>query len=656
MRYTLLTICLFLVFRVCAQSTQYDSLVSEYNSAANDRDRFDLVISLLVQPNQTREVYESWFGKAHELANSIDNDTLRIRALSLNGRRQLYSGEDADGLKQMIEGMRIAENMKDSSMMAGIHYMIGAYYFWKQDQRLAQEHFEKSLKIYPVIGSQTGRASSLMGLAIMLQDKGEFEEALKCHQEGIEIRKKENQHRALPTAYTNLSELYIVMGDTTNALLYLEKSIRLSDSLGITASKVYASFLKGEFLTDQNRAEEAIPDLEYAIAWWEEKKSLKELPRALKKLATAYKMVGDYQKSVAVLEKMTLVKDSLFNEAKMTAVQDIETKYETEKKEIELAKRTKEKEWAKKETELVKEQEKTQRIVFIIVAILLVVNAVYFFSRYKKQKKDKLLIEAQKLQIEARSQEIEDSINYAKRIQTAVLPSDSRIQSYGLDSFILYKPKDIVAGDFYWFEQKGDTLLFAAADCTGHGVPGAMVSMICNNALNRSVREFDLENPGKILDQTREIVIQEFEKSEEEVKDGMDIALCALSSNASGKAVLQYAGAHNPLWIIRNETGELEEVKADKQPVGKSDKRNLFTSHKFELSKGDIFYIFSDGFADQFGGERGKKYKSANFKRLLISVHKEPLSTQRKLIEEAFYDWKGSLEQLDDVCVIGMRV
>jgi serine phosphatase RsbU (regulator of sigma subunit) len=216
---------------------------------------------------------------------------------------------------------------------------------------------------------------------------------------------------------------------------------------------------------------------------------------------------------------------------------------------------------------------------------------------------------------------------------------------------VLYKPKDIVAGDFYWMEPLEEQVLFAAADCTGHGVPGAMVSVVCNNGLNRSVREYGLTDPGKILDRTREIVIQEFEKSEEEVKDGMDIALCALQGTT-----LAYAGAHNPLWIVRNGSTEIEEIKANKQPIGKYDDPLPYTTHRIELQPGDTFYIFSDGYADQFGGERGKKLKSSNFKKLLLSLQQEPMKKQQTLIAEEFERWKGNIEQLDDVCVIGVRV
>ena len=245
--------------------------------------------------------------------------------------------------------------------------------------------------------------------------------------------------------------------------------------------------------------------------------------------------------------------------------------------------------------------------------------------------------------------EITDSIDYAKRIQSAILPPSRIVKEYLEDSFILYTPKDVVAGDFYWMRNENDKILFAAADCTGHGVPGAMVSVVCSMALNRAVREYGLTDPGEILDKTRSIVVREFEKSDEEVKDGMDIALCTLKGNK-----LQYAGAYNPLWIVRK--GELLETKANRWPIGLTRDPKPYTTHSIDLEKGDVIYIFTDGFVDQFGGEKGKKLKVQGFKKLLLSMHDKPMQEQRAAINDAFFDWMGNLEQLDDVCLIGVRV
>jgi len=267
--------------------------------------------------------------------------------------------------------------------------------------------------------------------------------------------------------------------------------------------------------------------------------------------------------------------------------------------------------------------------------------------------------------------EIQDSINYAKRIQKAILPSLTSIRNVLPECFILYTPKDVVAGDFYWFEKTtpkspsngGGTgvVLIAAADCTGHGVPGAMVSVICNNSLNRSFREYQLTQPNHILDKTREIVIAEFEKSEEEVKDGMDISMVSINMEKKFEGdyahlEISWSGANNPLWVVRKYSSEVEEYKGDKQPIGKYSSPKPFTSHSIKIYEGDTFYLFTDGFADQFGGPKGKKFMYKAFKELLLSIQKMSMDEQKNYLEKSLLKWKGNLEQIDDICIIGVKL
>lgn len=255
----------------------------------------------------------------------------------------------------------------------------------------------------------------------------------------------------------------------------------------------------------------------------------------------------------------------------------------------------------------------------------------------------------QKTVIEEKNKDIQDSINYAKRIQQAILPNEKIVKQYIPEHFIYYKPKDVVAGDFYWFEHLNEVSLIAAADCTGHGVPGAMVSMVCSNALNRAVKEFGMKEPGKILDKTRDLVLETFAKSGENIKDGMDISLLCFNS---GK--VWWTGAHNPLWYVEN--GVLKELKGDKQPVGASDHNKPFTSHAIELPKGSMIYLITDGYADQFGGKDGKKFKYRRLSDLLVKISSLPLEEQKSQLNNTFEEWKGDRDQVDDVCIIGVRV
>lgn len=300
-------------------------------------------------------------------------------------------------------------------------------------------------------------------------------------------------------------------------------------------------------------------------------------------------------------------------------------------------------------------------------------------------------ISVQKDIIEAKNLELTDSIVYAERIQKAILPPDERVQNLLQDAFVLYKPKDIIAGDFYFLEtvEDQDRIIFAAADCTGHGVPGAIVSVICNNALQRSLRENHMIHPANILNHSRDLIVHEFDKGGKDVKDGMDIALVSIPQIRTDAFEIEYAGANNAIWILRSKEGDansmvysrnkesttiapnrendthvLFEIKPDKQPIGKYIDPQPFVNNKIKVQKGDTLYVFSDGFADQFGSfdhgkpdkKGGKKLKTANFKKMILSIQELSIKDQKEYLDSAFEKWRGNIEQIDDVCVIGMRL
>jgi serine phosphatase RsbU (regulator of sigma subunit) len=273
------------------------------------------------------------------------------------------------------------------------------------------------------------------------------------------------------------------------------------------------------------------------------------------------------------------------------------------------------------------------------------------FERTKELETEKKEVEKQKQLIEEKNKEITSSIQYALRIQTAILLPSRIVKKYLADSFIVYIPKDIIAGDFYWIETIDDLVLFAACDSTGHGVPGAMVSVVCHNALNRAVREFNLFKPSDILDKTAKIVFESFSKSEDEIKDGMDVSLCVLNTKTK---TLEWAGAKNPLWLIKN--GEFTEAKADKQSIGITEVVQPFTNHQFRLNKGDNIYIFSDGFADQFGGEDKSKLNRKRFKELIKSNQHLPLHDQGVALEKFMTGFRKNTGQTDDILVMGVKV
>ena len=255
--------------------------------------------------------------------------------------------------------------------------------------------------------------------------------------------------------------------------------------------------------------------------------------------------------------------------------------------------------------------------------------------------------------LEKQHKEIKDSIKYAKRIQNAILPNVEIMKSTFKDCYVLYMPKDIVAGDFFWMEKVGESIYFAAADCTGHGVPGAMISVICSNALSKALLEDGLRNTGKILDKTRELVIKSLAKSGEDIYDGMDISLCCLNLKTK---ILYSSGANNPVLILKKEASDFVIVEGDRQPIGLYNHAKPFKENKTQLKKGDKIYIFTDGYQDQFGGIKGKKLMSKKFKKLILDSNQLSMSQQKETLENQFNDWRGDLEQIDDVCVIGVEI
>ncbi len=284
-----------------------------------------------------------------------------------------------------------------------------------------------------------------------------------------------------------------------------------------------------------------------------------------------------------------------------------------------------------------------------VVPITLLIYAVWTHTLTIGKAREK--ITQQKNEIQNKNKDITDSINYARHLQDALLPTKEAINALFPSAQVYYRPKDIVAGDFYWIEKSGDKIFIAAADCTGHGVPGAMVSVVCSGALTRSVREFGLHVTGVILDKTRELVVETFGQNNSGVSDGMDISLLCIDTSTG---VITWSGANNPIWICDGK--EVREIKGDKQPIGESMNYSPFTTHSIEAEKASWLYLITDGLADQFGGPSGKKLRYKPIMQTFISSHRATPDERHKKLDQLFLDWKGNLEQVDDICIVAIAI
>ena len=604
------------------------------------------------------------------------------------------SGYANDAIKLYQETLIIQTELDNKDGIATILNNLANIYDDKGNIPKALEFYQNSMEIRVKIGDLSGVASTLNNLAYLYTKLEEYDMAIESFTESLEMSIELEDDRYVSLALNNLGYVYQKQGDLVKSEKYHQESlairIKIDDLKGIAMSnnmlgmvakdnleynkaldffkvslKIYSdnNSLKGVGTTLSNIGETYILKGNYLEADKCIQQSLDiatelgyplDIQIAAEMLTEINKQKGDWKKAIEMYELFILMKDSLKNieNNKLIIKQNLQKEYEKMTLADSLL-TAEEKKVTDAEIETHKaqiDQEQTKRYALYGGLAIVILFGVLMFNRFLVSQKKNSLIQEQKEIVQKKNKEILDSINYAKRIQSAILPASDTINQHLKDNFILYKPKDIVAGDFYWLEIKNGKTLFAVADCTGHGVPGAMISVVCNNGLNRSVREHGLTDPGKILDKTREIVIQEFSKSgEEEMADGMDISLCSIEGNK-----MQWAGANNPLWIIRK--GELLETLPNRQPIGNYPFPEPFLTHEITLEKDDRLYLLSDGFPDQFGGVKGKKYKVKNLKKLLISISHNPMYEQQGILNTVYEDWRADLEQIDDICILGLKI
>jgi serine phosphatase RsbU (regulator of sigma subunit) len=586
--------------------------------------------------------------------------------------------------------MQIAEEtlLGKSNQLGELHLNKGLTLILLEKYGEASVALQDALKIFFELNnnSKISETYNLMAKNNLL--KQDFGKVIEQCNESIEYAKQSNDLQNLAAAYLILSETYAANNDFVNSQKYYKLYVSTKESYDklVTAkansysqkqaeTKIILQKVESDIIESEMREMELLNAIMTANQKEQENIVLKQENELRQK-----DLVNKQLEKEQIQRNLLLMQEQLENE--QLQVKYIEEQNEKERQQAEnndnknkLELLNTQKEASDKQNQLNTLELKATKnrqmmfIVIMIIMILFIAFMVYFIVRFRKQnkiiEKNNIIIQQtnaelvgtieqvniQKALIETKNEEITDSIAYAKRIQNAILPHDSLIGKCLGENFIFYRPKDIVAGDFYWLSDEAGSVLFAVADCTGHGVPGAMVSVVCHAALTRSIREFKLTQPNEILNKVRELVLETFERSGEGVNDGMDIALCNFNPKSR---VLKYAGANNGIFVIRN--GALIELKADKQPIGKFIQAKPFTHQEIQLEKGDQLYLYSDGFADQFGGEKGKKLKSQTFKEMLIQHRDEAMSTQRAILENAFDKWRGELEQIDDVCVMGIRI
>ncbi len=631
------------------------------------------------QIKQANEIYLSNPDSSFQLCKSIENELkkttnneLLLAKTNLCKTRYLTLKAKFEEASEILNSIiPVFESKNELSLIAKCYSMKSIIANKIREITNAIEYNQKAFNFYKKAENLEGQIATLTNRSFIFINFELFDSAYSTLNKLFFYETKmTNKDRYF--FYQNFGNYYTETGDFDNAIPNFKKAITFAEKENLTDSRVTALTLISIPYRKKKEYDIALEYITESIDLAQQNNFIYELNEAYDELILIYESKNDFKK--AYLTK--LVNDSISNEIYNVEKINRINQFENQLKLAEKEKVITQQQLTLKEEQLhhSKAKSKITTLLFVVIlCLLLIVFITIIFYRAKKLNQkinaQKEEIELQKVIVEVKNKEITSSISYAKRIQNAILPPISLINDLLANSFILYLPKDIVAGDFYWMQKNGDTILFAVADCTGHGVPGAMVSVVCDNALNRATRELNLKQPSKILDAVSEIVIETFAKSETDVKDGMDIALCSLRFNAQDStlkenketlnsehktaALLEYAGANNSLYLIRD--GELIETKADKQPIGKSLKKHPFTNHTIEIQKNDAIYLFSDGYADQFGGSKGKKFMHKAFKQMLITYSSLPIKEQEDAIKSTFFKWKESHEQVDDICILGVK-
>jgi serine phosphatase RsbU (regulator of sigma subunit)/Tfp pilus assembly protein PilF len=548
------------------------------------------------------------------------SDSIRIGTLLLN-IGVVYSEQTStydSAINYYLRAIEIGEDLNDQYIVGVSTLNMGQVYMEKEDLDSALYYIEKSLII---IKSSNYIAMALNLMGSIYSEEGDYQKALTYHQDALEMARKDNAQREMVGILLGLASVYDNLENQTRAIEYYKEAEVLAEEIGLN----------------------------------------EELSSAYEGLATNYAEIQDFPNAYTYLSRQNEIEDIIYRIESENVTNELINSYQMEKKQDEIT-------LLEQEAEIDQLKNKRQRAIiissgFLGLILLAVILAVLSRMKYIRRTNEK---------INKQKEMITDSITYAQRIQSAILPSQEVMEELLPDHFVLYKPKDIVSGDFYWIKEVQDHLVIVGADCTGHGVPGAFMSMLGITMFNDLIGDNCFDAPGAILDRLRvnvkEMLVQQGRSDEQ--KDGMDLAIAVYNRTTRE---IHFSGANNPLYILRKKSvpeqidlepfasvdnGEfrLFELKGDKQPIGTHWEETPFRTTSVKLRDEDSFYMFSDGYIDQFGGEHRKKFKSMNFKKLLLSLQGESMDTQRQKLEETFDQWRGPNEQLDDIIVLGVKI
>lgn len=620
-----------------------------------------------------------YFGRAKDVFEAINYKKGVANMLNSIGVIYNNGGDDIKATDYYLRSLRISEEINDSLRVCTALLNIGLIYSKKEitwDQ--AKEYYLRALGISEKLGYMDAIGTLTVNLGELLFKKGDYKEALVYFEDAIKSYQKTNSGN-IPYTLISIGKLYSKWEDYPNAIKYHKRALKI-------ASESNSKLEMGQAMLELAKTYQQKGDIQEALSYYKEAEYLAgeiganyELKEIFGGTAQAFSDSRDYEKAYRYQLMESNMKDSLFSQTSQLQINQLLSKYQLESM-------LKQNEILKRDASLREAQARQQKIVifFLVLGFFSICIFLVFIARannHKKKANEALntvngelnvaldTVNLQKKQIEEAHEEITASIRYAKYIQSSVLPKPEQMACNLGEYFILHRPKDIVSGDFYWVSHNSGKTIIAVADCTGHGVPGAFMSMLGMTLLNEIVNKESVTTPGAILDRLRAEVTRSLKQKGErfEQKDGMDITICTIDKDSMK---LQFAGAINPMYIIRksgfenagilhNESKDgvmLLEMKGDMMPIGIVDDMENFATHEINIFKEDSFYMFSDGFPDQFGGPDHKKFSYRRLRETLVKTNHGAMSDQKTGMENVLKEWMGSNSQTDDMLMVGFRI
>ncbi len=664
-----------------SQKRKVDSLLNVLKSHPNDTIGAKIYFNICntyISKGMVDTAYH-FIKKGYDLSKKLKYKKGIAIASNYIGQVYNFRGVLDSSVFYFTQAKNLYGELRDSSRMSGMLNNLGVAYKSRGNISTAMDFYFEALKIKERLHDSEGMGSAYTNIGHLFQENRDTTNTIKYYRMGLELRKRMKDTWGISNSYMSIGLFYQTLDSYDSAFYYLKPSLAMAEEIGDEEMLAIGSYNLANVYEKQKKIDEAVVLYERslelskknnnfegiatclealgqiaydrhntakAIAMFEEgfqkakANDNKELIQSIAdKLSFVYEAKGDYKKALEFHKIWVTIKDSLYNQTNTRKLTSEILKYEHDKEKIIL-----QKEQEKKEAEARSEAFKKDLVIGASVLFLIIVSvfALIILKRFKENKKQKDIIEQQR-------NEMLDSINYAKRIQFALLAHSDLLKDNLPSHFIFFKPKDIVSGDFYWATKKDGYFYLAVCDSTGHGVPGAFMSLLNISFLNEAINEKNISAPNEVLNHVRRRLLENMGGGQ----DGMDAVIIKIAVNNTTLNI-EYAAANNSPVLIRN--NEIIELPKDKMPVGKGETMKDFKLQQLQLQKGDSLYLYTDGFADQFGGPKGKKFKYKQLNQLLLANTNSLVEKQKEILDTTIEKWRGNLEQVDDVCVIGIKI